>query len=59
MIKIFGIYVYISKYRLKRRDKLDKLRSNKRGQLNRAKNEYTRKRVAYAHAVVRLSPLMN
>ena len=43
MIKIFGLYIYVSKYRLKRRDKLDKLRSNKRGQLNRAKKRIYKK----------------
>ena len=43
MIKIFGVYIYVSKYRLKRRDKLDKLRSNKRGQLNRAKKRIYKK----------------
>ena len=36
-IKLGTIYIYITKYRMKRRDKLDDKRRNKRGILNRAK----------------------
>lgn len=43
MIKIFGIYIYVSKYRLKRRDKLDDKRRNKRRILNRAKKRIYQK----------------
>ena len=43
MIKIFNIYIYVTKYRMKRRDKLDKLRSNKRGQLTPAKRRIYKK----------------
>lgn len=42
-IKLGTIYIYITKYRMKRRDKLDKLRSNKRGQLNRTKKRIYQK----------------
>ena len=43
MIKIFGIYIYVSKYRLKRRDKLDDKRRNKRHILNRVKKRIYKK----------------
>lgn len=43
MIKIFGLYIYVSKYRLKRRDKLDDKRRNKRHTLNRAKKRIYQK----------------
>ena len=32
----FGIYIYITRYRMKRRDKLDDVRRNNRGKINRA-----------------------
>lgn len=43
MIKIFGIYIYISKHRMKRRDKLDDKRRNKRHILNRVKKRIYKK----------------
>lgn len=43
MIKIFGIYIYISRYRMKRRDKLDDKRRNNRRLLNRFKKRIYKK----------------
>lgn len=43
MIKLGNIYIYITKYRMKKRGKKDDLRRNKREKLNRAKKRIYRK----------------
>lgn len=42
-IKIFNVYIYISKYRMKRRGRLDDLRRNQRKKLNWMKKRIYRK----------------
>ncbi len=38
MIKIWKIYIYVTRYRMKRRDKQDNFRRNKRRALNRIRH---------------------